>query len=768
MRSPSTSLILALLAALTACGDSTPPFPGSPPAPVPLARCGDLAQRPWCNKALSAEERTRLLLGQMTLRQKIGLMAGDDSAAAAQGGEATGISNGIAELGIPTLYMSDGPVGPREGHATAMPAPLALGASFDPELARRTGAAIAEEVRDKGNDLVHAPTVDVMRNPLAGRVFEAYGEDPLLSSRLGVAWIQGAQDSGVIANVKHFAMNTQEGQVGLPPLVSVVGSRFFVDAIVDERTLREIYLPPFEAAVQAGVGSVMCAYNRVNGSPACSSEYLLERVLRGDWGFDGFVVTDYIAAMKDTVNSANNGTEIEMPLGVFYAPLQLELAVIGGRIPTTTIDKRVRNILRTLFRFGFFDRADYASDDALIDRAGHARVARDTAEQGMVLLRNEGLLPLDASAVHSIAVIGSASRRMVNGGGSSMVIPFEFKSALQAISGRAGPGIAVVYDDGSNAGRAAEVAAAADVVLLFAADGATEGTDKRCLSLDCAAPDPIGVALCWGEYGPLSSLCPTLLPAVGQDALIAAVAAANPKTAVILNVGGPVLTPWREQVAAVLVTWYAGQEGGTALARVLFGDTDPGGRLPVSFPKAETDTPLAGNPLRYPGVLERAQYSEGLFIGYRWHDQQSVEPAYAFGQGLSYTRFDYDDLAITYRGAGSMRLSLRVRNQGSRAGWATPQLYLSLPSTIAVPQPPKALKGFAKRWLTPGQEIRVEIDLDPRAFSFWDAEAADWRFAAGCHVLLAGASSRELPLRGSFTLDANGVARDVAACPEAG
>lgn len=710
------------------CDDAA--SPGAPTDPLPglgASRCGDIAERPWCNTALSPAQRSALLLARMTLSQQLGLMAGDDPLSVLNGTPATGVVDGIAELGLPTLYMSDGPVGPREGQATAMPAPIALGASFDPALARRVGAVIANEVRFKGNDLLHGPTVDVIRMPLWGRAFESYGEDPLLNSRLAVQWIVGAQSQGVIANVKHFAAYTQEGQIGLPPVTALLGGRQLVNAVVDERTLRELYLPPFEAAVrEAEVGSVMCAYHALNGAPTCASELLLDQILRREWGFDGFVVSDYYFAVKDTIASALNGLEIEMPIGTFYAPLLLELQVRTGLIPQQTIADRAGNILRTLFRFGFFDRAEFPSDDALIDKPAHAEVAREAAEQGMVLLRNRnGALPLDAGRLRRLAVIGEPATRLPNGGGSSAVQPFEFVTPLDAIRQRAGDALDVSYDDGSRPATAATLAASAEVALVFVADVSSEGVDKRCLSLDCP-----------------------LLGSSAQDALIAAVAAANPNTVVVLEIGGPVLTPWRDAVAAILSAWYPGQQAGAALTRVLFGDTDPGGRLPMSFPAAENDTVVAGNIARYPGLLNQAIYSEGVFIGYRWHDANGVAPAYEFGHGLSYTQFEFADLQTGTNGDGGLDVWLSVRNRGRRAGWAVPQLYLGLPSpSAAVPQPPRALKGFDKLWLQPGESQRVRLALDARALSYWDTAGAGWRVAPGCYAIAAGSSSRELPLQ---------------------
>ncbi len=481
----AVAALLTLL--LSACGTSQPESTATPGTGFGPSRCGDIETRPWCDSRLPPAQRTELLLAEMTLMQKLSLLAGDNIIAAATGDPYVGISEGIPELGIPDLRMSDGPVGVRGSPATAFPTPLSLASSFNPELAWRTGKAVANEVRHKGNDLLHAPVLDIVRNPLAGRTFETYGEDPYLAERLGVEWIRGAQTEGVMANVKHYAMNTQEGQIGLPPITSLIGGRQLVNHVVDQRTLREMHLAPFEAAIhEADVASFMCAYGFVNGAAACGSHFLLQQVLRDEWGFDGFVVSDYVLAVKDTVLSLNNGTEIEMPLGMFYTPLLLQVAVLTGLVSVETVDTRVGNILRTLFRFGFFDRADFVRNDALIDVEGHAGVARETAEQGAVLLRNNGVLPLDASRLSRIAVIGASAVERPSGGGSSAVIPIRFAPPRDAIVARAG-GVETLYADGSDIAAAAALAEGADVAIVFAADQASEGVDKTCLSLDCPA-----------------------------------------------------------------------------------------------------------------------------------------------------------------------------------------------------------------------------------------------------------------------------------------
>jgi len=765
---------VAFVLAMAACGgDSGDAVNGTDGqgAGATASRCGDHA---WCDTSKTSEARAEMLVAAMSLEQKIDYLAGDDPAAAASCEPYCGIVNGIAELDIPPIRMNDGPVGVRGGPATALPVPLALAATFDPALARETGAVVGNETRHKGNDLVHAPVADLVRNPLAGRTFETFGEDPLLATRFTVEWTKGLQSEGVLGNVKHYLMNTQEGIGGVPPLVAAIGGRSLVNVVIDERTLREIYLPPYEFAVkEADVASMMCAYNLLNGEPACSSPFLLQQLYE-EWGFDGFLVTDYYFAQKDTVQTANTGAVIEMPFALFYQQPLLQLAVQSGQVEEATLDSHLKAIFGTLFRFGFFDRAAYERDESRIDQQAHAKVARRTVEQGTVLLRNEGVLPL-SDGVESIAVIGLSATERPTGGGSSFVTPFRFKTPLEGIQERAGEGVEVTYTEGRDLPAAAEAAAQADVAIVFANAIATEGVDKFCLALDCTLADvpdslllnalPQGSDVLNLALDPILSQSPiaeTLEQAFSpillggqplpvshrnQDALISAVAGANDNTVVVLQTGGPVLTPWREDANAILEIWFAGQEVAPALAAILFGDTDPGGRLPVSFPVNETDTPVGGDPTRYPGVANQALHSEGIFIGYRWHDENAVAPAYAFGHGLSYTTFSLQGLRVTTRADGTLEVETNVTNTGERAGWAVPQLYVGLPApSPQVEQPPAALKGFAKHWLQPGQSRVINFTLDERDLSYWDTGSSRWVVAPGCYRIMVGHSSRDLPL----------------------
>ena len=712
----------------------------------PAGAAGRCGEHPWCDTALSPDARAELLLGALTRDEKIGLLGGDELTGVAGGADGhTGTSNGVDRVGLPPVYYSDGPVGPRQGPATSMPAPMSLAASFDRDLAHLHGKIVGNEVRLKGNDVVFAPTVNIMRTPLGGRTFESYGEDPFLQSQLGVNWIEGSQSEGVIGNVKHYAANNQEGvgvgPEGAPLGGSAAGSRYSVDAIVDERTLREIYLPHFEAAVkEAGVGSVMCSYNRVNGQYACENRHLLAEILRRDWGFKGYVLADYGAA-KNPRDSLINGLDFDPWPGIAYNPALVNAALASGATEAD-LDAAVRRILRTLFAYGFFDRAAYENDDSRIDKRTHMAQAGEIEQQGIVMLRNEGgVLPLERGRVRSIALIGEDADEMKRGGGSSNVVPYEFVTPRQGIERRARElGIEVRYDSGENAEAAARDA---DVAVVVVADATSEGADKPCMGLNCGATDGLD-----------------------RDALIERVAAANERTVVVLETGGPVLTPWRGRIAGLLEAWYPGLDGGTAIARVLFGDTDPGGRLPVTFPRAESDEPYSGDPEAYPGIGERVVYKEGVFVGYRWFDEKGIEPAFPFGSGLSYTSFGYRNLRITPAADGpGATVSVEVTNTGARRGYETPQLYLGMPDPSAeVRQPPRVLRGFDKLELRPGETRTARFALDARSFSHWDTGANDWRIAPGCYEVMVGRSSRDVELRGVI---AQGGATCAAACPPA-
>ncbi|MCG8672497.1 MAG: glycoside hydrolase family 3 C-terminal domain-containing protein [Pseudomonadales bacterium] len=706
--------------------------------------CGDPAERPWCDTTMTPQERTTLLLDEMTLDEKLSLMAGDNLISALTGLPAAGVSDGIPRLGLNPVYYSDGPLGVREGRATAHASPLAIASSFNPDLAREVGKAIGNEVKNKGNDVAHAPTLDVVRIYTSGRVFETFGEDPYLVSQMGLQWMQGLESEGVIANAKHFGVYTQEGLIGVPylPLSGVIGSRFLYNAVIDERAMREIYLSPFEVLVkQGGLDSIMCSYNYVNDESACGSKRLLHDILRDEWGFEGYVLTDYVFAQKDTVDAANSGNDLEMPIGIFYTESKLKGALEENGVTEQTIDQRVGNVLRTLFDHGVIDRKNYPANEEAIDIEAHALVAQSTAEQGSVLLKNDNLLPVDLGKITSLAIIGDSSDRFINGGGSSMVMPYELLTPRTVITERAeAAGVTVYYHDGGDLAAAAETASSADIALVFAATSSSEGQDRTCHRLTCLEEKIVGR---------------------DPEGLINAVAAVNSNTTVILETGSAVLTPWRHDVAALLQAWFPGQYGGPALANIIFGDVNPSGKLPLTFPESAGDTLYANNFSRFPGNFKKGpkgslfevEYDEGVMVGYRWFDDQDIPVAYPFGFGLSYTSFSYSDLTIS-GSLPNLNISVKITNTGDRTGSETAQLYVGLPNpSDSERQPPRQLKSFDKVTLAPGQSATAEFSLDTRSLSYWNEASENWQMAKGCYRLFVGAHSRDLAMQASLPFD---------------
>lgn len=705
--------------------------------------CGDPAERPWCDTSYTAEERTSLLVDELSLEEKLDLMEGDLLIGSLLGVPAVGVTNGVPRVGINPVFYSDGPLGVREGNATAHPSPLAVASTFNPALALEVGKAIGNEVKNKGNDVVHAPTLDVVRIYTSGRVFETFGEDPYLVSRMGLQWMYGVESEGVIANAKHFGVYTQEGLLGIPniPLSpGLLGSRFLYNAIIDERTMREIYLQPFEVLVkEGGLDSIMCSYNYVNDASVCGSQRLLQDILRDEWGFDGYVLTDYLFAQKDTVDAANAGNDLEMPIGIHYTEKKLKAAIESDKVTEQTINNRVGNILRTLIGHGVIDRPSYTPDEEAIDKEAHASIAQQTAEQGSVLLKNDNLLPIDLTKINSIAIIGDASDRFINGGGSSMVFPYELLTSRDVITERAtAAGVTVNYHKGNNLEEAASIAASSDIALVFVSTSSSEGVDRSCHSLTCleeriAGKDPEG--------------------------LVKSVAQANDKTAVILHTGSAVLTPWREDIAALLQAWFPGQSGGAAISGILFGDINPSGKLPLTFPEKSKDTLYANNFSRFPGMLGggpkgslfNVRFDEGVMVGYRWFDDQNKPVAYPFGYGLSYTSFNFDNLQIN-GSLPNIRVTARVTNTGNVSGAEVAQLYVGLPDiSESNRQPPRQLKGFERVTLEPGQSATIEFALDERSLSYWSEQIEAWEMATGCYRIYVGAHSRDQGLASALS-----------------
>jgi beta-glucosidase len=702
---------------------------------APASRCGNVATRPWCNTSLAPAVRARLLESAMSTADKVGLLTG----AAA------------TDVGLPAISFTDGALGVRGGTgdtSTAMPAGIALAAGFQPFGAFLYGSVVGRDAKELGYDGVWGPTVNMMRTPLGGRTYEAYGEDPYLTAETAVGWIDGAQSQGVMADVKHFVANDQEGYAGVPLVTGTIGGRVYVNVVVDQRTLHEIDLIPFEAAVRQGhTATLMCGYNKVNGAFDCEDASLLLGTLEKSWGFDGFVMSDAGAA-HDVVANMNNGLDFDIADSSYNAP-EVDAALASGLVTMATLNEHVLRILTTLFTFGFFDRAAYVKDEQSINLASDNAVAQWVEENGTTLLQNnDNVLPIVPAHDPSIAVIGQTADTYVRGSGSSEVSPTSVVNPLQAIEARAGSAVAVSYNDGTIPSSAAALAAKASLAIVFVRDSESEGTDKLCLSLDCPS---VGLPDLDNGTDEQATIGP-------QDQLIEAVARANPNTVVVMETGAPVLTPWRNVVKGVVEAWYPGQQGGAAIAHVLFGDVDPGGRLPATFPASPSQEQVAGNLSAYPGLDGNVTYSEGVMVGYRWFESHGYTPAYPFGYGLSYSTFSFGGLRIAPAGGGSdgtgtvATVSVDVTNTGTRAGDAVPELYLGLPSLPGVPQPPLALKGYQKVVLAPGQSATVTFPLNDRSFAYWDTAANNWRVAPGCYGVSVGSSSAEadLPLHGTI------------------
>jgi beta-glucosidase len=697
------------------------------------------------------------LLKRMTLEEKATMLAGAgwmESAA-------------IERLGIPSIKMADGPMGVRSWmgssaltssitnpvkiQATAFPSGVAMAATWDPDLVQREGKAIAQEVKALGRDMILGPTVNINRVPLWGRNFEGYGEDPYLTGRLAVAYIIGVQGEGVIPSVKHFAANNQEFE------------RHRIDEKIDERALHEIYLPAFKAAVQqGGVWNVMSCYNLVNGKHCAESDYLLTDILKKEFGFKGFVVSDW-ASTYSTVGTVNAGMDLEMPGG---APMQKMLArpraqeegssggwlaadkvlaeVKAGHMMEATIDDNVGRILRVIIQSGLMDHPHVAGGE--VDTPEQQSIARQSATEGIVLLKNQNsLLPLDPARVHSIAVIGpNAVLARTGGGGSSRVEPKYAVSPLEGIQKRAGSACQVtsalgVGMEGENPAQDTADARANDLKQ------ATEIASKTDVAV-------VVVGRYWKNEGEGFDVKTMDLPA-GQDELIQAVEKANPRTIVVLNTGDPVtMTKWLDSTPALLDIWYGGQEGGNALAAILFGDTNPSGKLPVSLPKKLEDSPAYGH---YPGENLHVEYAEGIYVGYRYYDTKNVEPQFPFGFGLSYTTFEYSDLKVypsivsdTDEGSGRGYLAhVTVTNKGPRAGAEVVQLYVH-DGHSKIDRPVHELKAFKRVELKPGESKTVNLSReDLSAFEYWDPETKRWTLDSGTFEIQVGSSSRDIRLK---------------------
>jgi beta-glucosidase len=806
------------------------------------------------------EARVDSLLARLTLDEKVSLLSG--------------VNNmdlpAIPRLGIPSLRMTDGPVGVRldDGfRTTAFPAGIAAAASFDTALAGRVAAGMGEEVLALGRDVLLGPCVNLARVPQGGRNFESFGEDPFLAARLAEAWVRGLQGRGALACVKHLAANNQEIR------------RNTVDVRVSERALQEMYLPAFHAAVRAGTWGVMSSYNRVNGDHASQNAYLQDEVLKRRWGFRGFVVSDW-GGTHSTVMAANHGLDVEMPSGEFFGGGKLQACVRAGTVSASTVDDKARRVLRALIGGGVMDRTPGSRpDSSVVGGAAHRELALRQATEGLVLLRNDGILPLRARRV---ALIGPNAAAYAAGGGSSEVPPARTVTARDGLRERGGAALEVTYAEGvampgqmgamdpawlappegrgdgpgllgeyfandslAGAPRVTRVDRGVDFdfgggapapglpidhwsvrwsgSLRVPADGdyelatrADDGTrlwiDDRLLIDDWTDHGPVtrsarvslaagvahvvrleyfenggGAMVRFGRILPVAGGLPEAVAAAraadvavlvlgacdrlegegndraslelpeGQEALIDSVAAANPNVVVVLETGSPVLAErWLPKTRALVQAWYPGQEGGLAIADVLLGRVSPSGRTPITWPRRWEDCPAFGH---YPGG-ESVEYAEDIEIGYRHFDDHGIEPLFPFGFGLSYARFEYDSLVVDVRsdraGDPAMRVSFDLVNRGDMIAADVPQLYVARSRMTFRPRiptvQPRALRGFQRVELKPGERRRVTFELERDAFAWWDERTHDWNPTFGRILLQVGASSRDIRLERQIEL----------------
>ncbi len=729
-----------------------------------LAACNDGGSTP-ADPAATADQRAAKLVAQMTLDEKIQLVHGTGMPIIGYGtftAEAlSGASYipGVPRLGIPAITSADsaGGVNVTNARVTALPAPVALAASWDTQLANEYGARIATELRALGYSEGLGGGVNLAREPRNGRTFEYMGEDPVLAGKLSAARTIGTQSQKVIATIKHYALNGQET------------NRMTSDSQVDERTMRETELLAFEIGVKEGEpGNVMCSYNQVNGIYACENPTLLTDVLKTEWGFKGVVQSDW-GGTHSTAAAAIAGLDEEQPgagddspgAPITKSPIYaffgshfnsaLKSAVQAGTVPQSRLDDMVQRKLRTLATVGLLDSPPTAG--TVIDEAAGNAFALKAAQQSAVLLKNapatgsgQPVLPLAAAGLGSIVVVGGhADVGVLSGGGSGAVPAIDgnavtschstslfgncanwYKSApLAAIRAKA-PNATVSYFDGTNATAAADAAAKADVAIVFATQWQTEGTDLPSLSLPDAAADPYNQ-----QYD--------------QNALIAAVAAKAKRVIVVLENGSPVLMPWIGNVHSVLEAWYPGAKGGQAIADLLFGDVNPSGKLPITFPQRDADLPqvaISATDLKVP-------YSERLQMGYRWYDAKQIAPLFPFGHGLSYTTFGYSGLQTNTDGLGNVTLSFTITNSGSRAGSEVAQVYAALPAALG--EPPQRLVAWQKVALQPGQSQQVNLAVPAARLKVWDATRHAWAFGTGAYGFTVGSSSRD-PQRLSASL----------------
>ncbi|MBT2730513.1 glycoside hydrolase family 3 C-terminal domain-containing protein [Bacillus sp. ISL-75] len=657
----------------------------------------------------------RQMISQMTLEEKASLCSGLDFWS----------TKGIERLGIPSIMVTDGPHGLRKQQqsadhlgiydsvpATCFPSAVGLASTWNKKLIHDVGVALGEECQAEDVAVLLGPGANIKRSPLCGRNFEYFSEDPYLSSEMAASHINGVQSQGVGTSLKHFAVNNQEHR------------RMSTDAIVDERTLREIYLASFEDAVKkAQPWTVMSAYNKVNGEYASENEYLLADILKEEWGFEGFVVSDW-GAVNERENALSAGLELEMPASNGIGEQKIIAAVRNGKLSEEKLDRAVERFLNIIFK-----AVDHKKENAVYDKDAHHRLAREVARESMVLLKNEDrILPLKKEG--TIAVIGGfANTPRYQGGGSSHINPTKLDNILEEIENASGKNTNLLFAQGYHLDRdavdeellseAKEVAAGADTVILFVGlpdRYESEGYDREHLRM----PD-------------------------NHVQLIESISEVNSNIVVVLSNGAPIEMPWITKVKGLLEGYLGGQAVGGAIADLLFGDANPSGKLAETFPKQLSDNPSY---LNFPGEGDRVEYKEGIFVGYRYYDKKNLEPLFPFGYGLSYTSFEYSNLSISkkeMKDSDTVTVTVDVKNTGAVIGKEIVQLYVK-DVTSSVIRPEKELKGFEKVELQPGEEKTITFRLDKRAFAYYNVELKDWHVETGDFEILIGKSSKDIVL----------------------
>src|SRR5437762_2804163 len=685
---------------------------------------------PWMDKTLSPDRRADLVLQEMTLDEKIALLHGNGMpgwpravphANPYLGNGGAGFVLGVQRLGIPIIQMSDAAYGVRSSgengrYSTALPSNVAAAASWDVQAACAYGALIGRELRAQGYSMTLGGGVNLTREPRNGRTFEYMGEDPILAGTLVGSRMKCEQAQHVMGDMKHFALNDQES------------GRNEVNVIISKRAMRESDLLAFQIGIEiADPSGVMCSYNAVNGDYACENKYLLTDVLKKDWNFKGFVLSDW-GGTHSTEKASAAGLDHEEPEDIFFGE-KLKQAVQAGKVSMAELDDHVRRVLRSEFASGIVDDP---AKKSVVDVEGGLETSRHLAEQSIVLLKNDqGVLPLDRAKLRSIAVIGpNANTGMISGGGPAQVDPpghgaTKWKehiwfptSPLKAISAKT-PGATVEFDSGADRASTAALAKKSDVAIVFAYQWASEDLDLPSLSL----PD-------------------------NQDALIAQVSAANPRTIVVLETGSAVTMPWLNQVRGVLEAWYAGSKGADAVANILFGEVNPSAKLPMTFPRSEADlphpqllTPPTGAGREGKTTFE-VHYDEGLKVGYKWYDAENKPVLFPFGYGLSYTTFTYSGLKVT--AGNETTVSFTVKNTGSRAGEEIAEVYAALPASVG--EPPKRLVAWDKVHLNAGESKEVSVPVRTLYLSVYDEGSDSWKLVPGSYSFMVGGSSQNLPL----------------------